>query len=229
MSSIGEIISNNKGQQFIIIGKNHEKSNKKHTYYNIKFVDSGYEDCVRSDSINKGLVRDKLEKSCCGVGSIGYINTNSHKHEYRIWENMMYRCYFKDDKSYKYYGAKGVSVCKRWHRFDYFVLDIKNISGYDEKLFNEYKLRLDKDILSIDSKIYSPKTTMWVSNLTNQKKRENEHNEKNRKFAIFPDGHTEQIFHVTDFCIQHGLHRQNVNLCLSGKQKSTKGFRFYKE
>ena len=66
-----EIRTNNNGSKFIIIGKDYSKQNSNHTYYKIKFVESGYEDSVRSDSIEKGLVKDNLAKSCCGVGSVG--------------------------------------------------------------------------------------------------------------------------------------------------------------
>jgi len=128
-----------------------------------------------------------------------------------------------------YYGGKGVVVCDRWHRFDLFAFDIEKIPGFDKEKFDNRKLRLDKDLLSNESKIYSPETTVWISDLYNQKIRAEEYNIKNKKFAIFPDGHIEQILHVSDFCKQYGLHRQNVNNCLCGKQKESKGFKFYKE
>lgn len=226
---IGEIKTNRNGSQFVIEDKDIEKSDNKHTYYKIKFLESGYKDSVRSDSIKNGFVKDNLSKSCCGVGMIGYINTREHWKEYKIWEDMIYRCYSQTDKAYKYYGAKGVVVCDRWHRFDFFFKDISKIHGFNQDLFNQGKLRLDKDILSIENKIYSPQTTMWVSDLTNQKRRTAEYNNRNKKYAIFPDGHTELIVNVTDFCKTYNLHRQNVNLCLAGKQVATKEFRFYKE
>lgn len=227
--NIGEIKENKKGQLFIIESKDTQKSDNKHTYYKIRFLESGYIDVVRSDSINKGLVKDKLSKSCCGVGMIGYINTREHWKEYKIWENMLYRCYCVKDKSYQYYGGKGVTVCDRWHRFDFFFEDMPKISGFDDELFRQGKLRLDKDILSTENKVYSPQTCLWVSDLINQKRRTIEYNNKNKKYAVFPDGHTEEISNISDFCKTYGLHRQNVTLCFSGKQKSTKGFKFYKE
>ena len=226
---INTIMTNNDNLKFFIVAKDLEKSDSKHTYYKIKFVESEFEDSVRSDSIKRGYVKDGLSKSCCGVGMIGYINTREHWKEYKIWQDMIYRCYSPKDKSYKFYGAKGVTVCDRWKRFDYFYEDIKHIKGFDEKLFIQGQLRLDKDILSSNIKVYSPSTTMWISDLLNQKQRTIEYNSKNKKFVIFPDGHIEQILNVSDFCKLHGLHRQNVNLCLSGKQKQTKGFQFYKE
>lgn len=227
--NIGEIRCNNKGSRFIIESKDYDRSDLKHTYYKIRFLESGYVDSVRSDSITNGYVKDNLSRSCCGVGMIGYINSREHFKEYEIWRDMLYRCYCKNDKSYKYYGAKGVTVCDRWHRFDIFFQDIPYIPGYNYELFFQNKLRLDKDILSGENKIYSPITTMWVSDTVNQKRRALEYNQRNKKFAVFPDGHTECITNVGAFCAMHNLHRQNVNLCLSGKQKATKGFTFYKE
>lgn len=213
------IISNN---------KQHEKADSNHIYYNIRFLESGYEDCVRGDSIKNGWVKDNLSKTLCGIASIGYINSREHFREHHIWSNIIHRCYDPNDKSYKYYGAKGVKVCERWLRFDYFFEDMKKIKGYDEELFQQHKIRLDKDILSKDQKIYSLKTTMWVSDLINQKQRTKEYNTKHSKFAVFPDGHIEQIYNISDFCKQHNLHRANVTNCLAGKQKTSKGFRFYK-
>lgn len=43
------------------------------------------------------------------------IKHGLYYHElYPIWKNMIQRCYNKNHKSYKYYGEKGISVCKRW-------------------------------------------------------------------------------------------------------------------
>lgn len=228
---IGKIFKNKDDLEFVVISKNKEKSNLKYIYYNVEFIKSGYRCCSRTESINSGSVKDKLMKSQCNIGSIGYINTRQYSHEYRIWKDMIQRCYNPKDKSYLYYGAKGITVCNRWLRFDNFVNDIPDIPNYNEYLFRRHKQRLDKDIRTknIDNKKYSPQTTMWVSELKNQQRRAFEFNQKHIKYAIFPDGHIEQVLHVSNFCKEYNLHRQNVNLCLEGKQKATKGFKFYKE
>ena len=72
---IGKIFKNNIGLEFKIISKDCNKSNSKHIYYNIDFIKSGYKDSIRSDSIKKGLVKDKLNKTLYSVGIIGYANT----------------------------------------------------------------------------------------------------------------------------------------------------------
>lgn len=225
----GDVFVNKKGLEFVILGRNNQRSGAKHTYYDIRFIESGYTDTARSDLIRYGCVRDKLSKSLCGIGAIGYANARSNFKEYGIWRDMIYRCYSKKDKSYKYYGGKGVEVCDRWKRFDLFLEDIPGILGFDEQLFYNGKLRLDKDILSGDKKLYSPETTIWITDAENQKQRAKEYNAKNIKYATFPDGHTEQIFNLSDFCKEHNIHYQNATLCLSGKQKATKGFVFFRQ
>ena len=41
-----------------------------------------------------------------------------------IWKGMMARCYKPYATSYKWYGAKGISVCHRWHTFENFLEDM---------------------------------------------------------------------------------------------------------
>lgn len=44
--------------------------------------------------------------------------------EYSIWNAMIQRCSNKNTKSYKYYGGRGISVCKRWLNFESFFKDM---------------------------------------------------------------------------------------------------------
>lgn len=34
--------------------------------------------------------------------------------EYHVWSDMKSRCYRKSNKSYKYYGGRGIIVCENW-------------------------------------------------------------------------------------------------------------------
>lgn len=36
----------------------------------------------------------------------------------------MARCYRTDDRDYRYYGARGIRVCDRWHVFEKFLEDV---------------------------------------------------------------------------------------------------------
>ncbi len=89
--------------------------------------------------------------------------------EYKTWLHMISRCYSKrtQQRSPTY---KDVNVCERWHCFQNFCEDIKNLNGYEDwKNLDGYEL--DKDIIcegrKIIPKIYSPETCVFV------KKKEN--------------------------------------------------------
>jgi hypothetical protein len=50
----------------------------------------------------------------------GYCGTPT----YRIWQGMIRRCEKPYDAGYKYYGGRGITVCKRWHAFKNFLKDM---------------------------------------------------------------------------------------------------------
>jgi len=53
--------------------------------------------------------------------SCGHCNLNKKfPKEYNTYNNIMYRCYTKSCKDYKYYGGRGIIVCERW-RIDFFI------------------------------------------------------------------------------------------------------------
>lgn len=44
---------------------------------------------------------------------------------YQTWRSMKYRCKSPGNSDYKHYGAKGISVCKKWDEsFEAFVSDM---------------------------------------------------------------------------------------------------------
>lgn len=48
----------------------------------------------------------------------------SHSAEYWAWRDMLRRCESESCKSWKWYGARGIRVCERWHTFDVFMQDV---------------------------------------------------------------------------------------------------------
>jgi hypothetical protein len=43
-----------------------------------------------------------------------YTDKTPHHPLYNTWRGMLLRCYDETRDNYKYYGARGVTVCKRW-------------------------------------------------------------------------------------------------------------------
>jgi len=68
---------------------------------------------------------------------------------------MKQRCYNKNNKNYKWYGAKGVRVCDSWQTFANFHKWAVN-NGYKKGL------HLDKDIKG-NGKLYSPESCCFVT------------------------------------------------------------------
>ena len=79
---------------------------------------------------------------------------------YRTWINMKARCSNKNEPRFKWYGAKGVRVCKEW--------------GSEFKVFYEWAMKNGyADNLTIDridsGGNYHPNNCRWVTNVENVK------------------------------------------------------------
>lgn len=73
--------------------------------------------------------------------------------EYGAWRNMRKRCYDPKHKSYKYYGARGISVCNEWNKsFINFYLFIGKAPSKKHSID-----RIDND------GNYEPGNVMWAT------------------------------------------------------------------
>lgn len=60
--------------------------------------------------------------------------------EFDIWHSMHLRCYNKNAKAYKFYGARGIKICERWHDFINFIEDMgKAPKGYSIERIDPFK------------------------------------------------------------------------------------------
>ena len=139
-----------------------ENSTRKYRYglYECQYCGKEFE--AQSNNIKHGL------KSC---GCLRKSNNKTHGLEsnrfYQTWYAMKYRCYNTKRREYKWYGARGITVCEEW-------LDVRNFVAWAESTYPNmegYTLdRIDND------KGYSPENCTWSDKTTqaiNQRMKKN--------------------------------------------------------
>ena len=199
----------------------------KNDFYQIMFLDTGTEKEARGYQITNGCVRDQFAKSFCGVAATGNIKTKGkYKPYYSVWHDMINRCYNENDKRYNAY--KNVNVDERWLIFENFYEDAPKIEGFDEQLFLNGDLVLDKDIKQRHkrSKIYSLNTCTWVSKHDNNVIQDSQ---QKPFIAISPTGERYREWNITEFARRNGLRRRNISAVLHGRGKTVKKWTFYYE
>lgn len=70
------------------------------------------------DTKSCGCLKKELN-SCWNI-----IHGQSRKTTYRIWDGMRRRCGDPQNPQYRWYGAKGVTVCDKWQKFAGFFEDM---------------------------------------------------------------------------------------------------------
>lgn len=91
----------------------------------------------------------------------GHSNTRLHK----IWQNMRNRCLNQKTPDYKYYGERGIEICKDWNSFVCFEKWAIN-NGYTEELTLD---RIDVN------RNYCPSNCRWVTRKVQSNNKRNLH------------------------------------------------------
>lgn len=80
--------------------------------------------------VNRSYALTSGNIQSCGCDRIRKLSESKTKHgmcgksEYRAWASMHERCGKTNHISYKYYGARGITVCERWSDFGKFIDDM---------------------------------------------------------------------------------------------------------
>jgi len=123
-------------------------------YVTCCILDYSFEAIV--SNIRRGTVKYPFHASVYGNGFIGVgpFSRKSHEKVYETWRGIIERVY-----SLKLHTGrptyKDVTVCKEW-------LNLQNFGKWMESSNYKDGWELDKDLLSGDSKIYSPETCIFI-------------------------------------------------------------------
>lgn len=122
---------------------------------------------IRKDHLINGDIKS------CGCISKRYNNVKRQFHNgtgtrlYSIYRNIKRRCFSKNDKLYKYYGERGITMCKEWQ--DNFKL-FKSWS-----INNGYTDDLTIDRINVNGN-YEPNNCRWITMKEQCRNKRNNHN-----------------------------------------------------
>jgi len=143
------------------------------------------------------------------------------KRIYKIWKGMINRCHNKNDHTYKYYGANGVSVCDEWKTFEPFY-----------KWSIEHGYRADLSIDRINSYgNYEPENCRWADKYMQAHNRRDPKKNMRSIVQLTIDGEyidTYQGVREAQRAINAKTHSEIVRCCQHTK-KSAYGFKWMYE
>ncbi len=158
------------GKRFgkILITEHYYRKNKKG--YNVQYV-KGVCDCGNNVDIYKQSLFGKHPTVSCGcrlkeIHTYGTRTTHgmSDTSLYNRWLGMFGRCYNKNNKKYKNYGARGIIVCDEWKN------SFQNF--YDWSMKNGFNESLTLDRIDVDGN-YCPENCRWTDMFTQENNRTN--------------------------------------------------------
>lgn len=144
------------GEHMVIISYNGQR------HIEVLFDNGGIKQTSYSN-FKRGYVKNPLSPSVCGVGIVGNMITKingKHIKEYKLWHNMLIRCYKNDDAKAPTYAD--VTCSKEWLYFPTFYNWVHSQDNFKKLMEDEIEFQLDKDILVKGNKLYSANTCCLV-------------------------------------------------------------------
>lgn len=152
--------------------------------------DCGNEKIIKGNHLTSGLTKS------CGCLRSEIISKRVKTHGmygtriYSIWANMLQRCYNQRERSYKYYGARGIKVCDKWKRFE----------GFLEDMGGTYQEHLSIDRINVNGD-YCSENCKWAT-------KEEQANNTRANHLITINGETDTLANV---CKKYNLNYKTVH------------------
>jgi hypothetical protein len=153
--------------------------NSKHTYVNVK-CDCGVEKSTMLQHLKSGRTL-----SCGCLKGTYNVRATGRELEYQSWCAMLARCYNQNAENFRYYGAKGITVCVDWRiNFDQFYYDMgpRHTAAHT----------LERENVNLP---YQPDNCVWAT-------RKVQSRNQNRTKSIEYNG---QMHNVAELCDEHNV------------------------
>lgn len=111
-----------------------------------------------------------------GKDNSNFVHGMSNTRFYRTWASMLRRCDNATQDSFKFYGARGIKVCKRWYRFSNFRDDMYKTYIQHSSTFSEHDTTLDRVNVNVG---YSKENCRWAT------LKEQARNRRNNRYILY--------------------------------------------
>lgn len=210
---IGKIFKTNACGNLVVIGTEAGS-------YKVRFIETGTEKKAQLNDIKSGMVKDPLVASAFGFG---YIGIGEHKtsvngretRQYKVWKNMIARCYDKKTQELNPTYA-GCTVCEEWRDFQVF-------SNWFNSQSPKNGYHLDKDKIKKGNKVYCPEYCSFISPSENVAIA---HGSSGRVLTVLsPEGEVHKVEAIDPFCSANGISHSSFRRAMKSKNfKSLKGW-----
>ena len=140
-----------------------EVQTKKRGSYWLCQCDCGNKFVILGTRLTKG---EKIDCNACArkrsIGGVHRTHGMKHTRLYRIWHGIKTRCFNANDKGYKNYGGRGITMCPEW-KDDFMAF-------HDWAMSNGYEEGLSIDRINNNGN-YEPSNCRWADGFTQQNNR----------------------------------------------------------